>query len=80
MIYKHTERVDSIIKDKVKTKIKMKVKGMILISPCCCMFENAATRLKDAVTRLSDKPQCPNQSRQKTRNEFSVLTFLYSSL
>ena len=36
-----------------------------IISSCCCKFENAATRLKDATTRLSYKFlfQCPNQSR-----------------
>ena len=48
---------------------------MILISPCCCTFENAATRLKDVATRLSHKLRCPNQSRQKTQNEILILTF-----
>ena len=47
---KNTERVNSIRKDKVET-IKMEVKYMILISPCCYKFENATARLKDAATR-----------------------------
>ena len=58
----------------------MKVKCTILISPCCCTFENAVTRLKDVTTHFSHKLlfQCPNQSRKKIRNE--ILTLLYSSL
>ena len=52
--------MDSIKKDKVQTKLKC----MILISLCCCTFENTATHFKDAATRLSYKLllKCPNHS------------------
>ena len=65
-----------------RNKITVKLKCMILISPCCCTFENAATRLKDAATRFSHKLllQCPNETRKKTRNEISTVTLLYSFL
>ena len=59
--------MDSIKKDKVQTKLKC----MILISLCCCTFENTATHFKDAATRLSYKLllKCPKQSWLKTRIE-----------
>ena len=51
MIYRYTERVDSKRQD--RNKIKMKVKCMIPVSPCCHTFENVATRLKDAGAHLN---------------------------
>ena len=63
MIYRYTERVDNIRKDKVKqgyNESEMYDTNLTLLT-----FENAATRLKDAATRLSFKLffPCPNQLR-----------------
>ena len=72
MIYRHTEGGDSIRERQGRNKIKLKVKRMILISPCCSTFENAATRFKDAATCLSYKLflQCPNNHGKRLEIKF----------
>ena len=70
MIYRHTKRVDSIKKRHGRNKLKMKVKCMILISPCCCTSENTATCLKDATTRLSYNSQSPTSHDKRLEMKF----------